>query len=87
MKLDKYFCSTRKFVFNKYNTIKGPGANHNSFADASTKQREKHISSTAANIYRLLESEKENKSELSEQRVKRNETRGKGGGAKARRGR
>ena len=59
MKLDKYFCSTRKFVFNKYNTIKGPGANHNSFADASTKQKEKHISSTAANLYRLLESEKE----------------------------
>ena len=59
MKLDQYFCSTRKYVFNKYNTIKGPGANHNSFQDATAKIKQKNITSTAANLYRLMESEKE----------------------------
>ena len=59
MKLDKFFSSTRKFVFTKYKTIKGPTKEHHTFENANVKDQKQHITGCSANFYRLLESEKE----------------------------
>ena len=58
MKLDKYFCSTRKFVMDKYNMGKGSMASKPSLQVLSSQ------TSNPLNVYRSLENERDKKEVL-----------------------